>query len=164
MSGIPHVPSPAVITRRAALGTAVGAAGVCVLAACSSPGASQGSGESGNGGPGTGSSGGSGSGSTSSPNAADGISLSDIPVGGAISATYKGGPIVVAQPESGTAVAFSAICTHMGCVVAPAGKQFDCPCHGSEFSASTGDVIRGPATRPLPKLNATVSGGKVTIS
>lgn len=163
MSGIPHDPSPAVITRRAALGTAVGAAGVCVLAACSSPGAGSGSGGSGNGGSGTGDSG-SGSGSTSSPDAANGIALSDIPVGGAISATYKGGPIVVAQPESGTAVAFSAICTHMGCVVAPSGKQFDCPCHGSEFSASTGDVIRGPATRALPKLNATVSGGKVTIS
>lgn len=163
MSGIPRDPSPAVITRRAALGTAVGAAGVCVLAACSSPGAGSGSGGSGNGGSGTGGSG-SGSGSTSSPDAANGIALSDIPVGGAISATYKGGPIVVAQPESGTAVAFSAICTHMGCVVAPSGKQFDCPCHGSEFNASTGDVIRGPATRPLPKLNATVSGGKVTIS
>ncbi|GAB3805551.1 hypothetical protein GCM10028798_27600 [Humibacter antri] len=158
MSGIPHDSSPAVITRRAALGTAVGAAGVCVLAACTASGS--GSGGSGNG-PGTG---GSGTSSTSSPNAADGIALSDIPVGGAISATYKGGPIVVAQPEAGTAVAFSAICTHMGCVVAPSGKQFDCPCHGSEFSASTGDVIRGPATRPLPKLDATVSGGKVSIA
>jgi Rieske Fe-S protein len=144
--------SPAVLTRRTALATAVGAAGVSVLAACSAPGT------------GAGGSTDAGSDGSSKVNAADGVALSDIPVGGAISATYKGGPIVIAQPESGTVVAFSAICTHMGCVVAPAGKQFDCPCHGSQFSAKTGDVLRGPASKPLPKLNATVSGDKVTIS
>jgi Rieske Fe-S protein len=148
MSGASHDTSTTVITRRAALATTVGAAGVTVLAACT--------------GGGEGAS--SGSKNSSKANAADGIPLSEIPVGGAISATYKGGPILIAQPESGTVVAFSAICTHMGCVVAPAGKQFDCPCHGSEFSAKTGDVLRGPASTPLPKLTATVSGGKVTIS
>lgn len=147
-------PRAIVLTRRAALGTAVGAAGVCMLAACSSP-----SGEP----AGTGS--GSGAGATGSePDAADGIRLSDIPVGGAISATYKGGPILVAQPKAGTVVAFSAICTHMGCVVAPAGDQFDCPCHGSEFNAGTGAVIKGPARRPLPALKTAVSNGTVTIS
>jgi cytochrome b6-f complex iron-sulfur subunit len=48
--------------------------------------------------------------------------LSAVPVGGAVAAKGSDGKaIIVAQPTSGTVVAFSAICTHMGCTVAPKG-------------------------------------------
>jgi len=71
---------------------------------------------------------------------------------------------VVSQPSAGKVVAFSAVCTHQGCTVAPQGKEFDCPCHGSRFDGTTGDVLNGPARDPLPKLNAQVSGDSVTVT
>jgi cytochrome b6-f complex iron-sulfur subunit len=117
------------------------AAGTSVLVACS-------------GGSGT-SAGGSGTGGPLVP-------LAQVPVGGAVAAKdASGAPVVVAQPTSGTAVAFSAICTHMGCQVAPAGKQLNCPCHGSQYDALTGAVLRGPATKPLPAVAVHVENGQV---
>ncbi len=92
------------------------------------------------------------------------VPLSSIPVGGAVSAKMGSAPIVVSQPTAGKVVAFSAVCTHQGCTVAPQGKEFDCPCHGSRFDATTGDVLGGPASQPLPKLTATVSGETVTVT
>lgn len=144
------------LTRRTLVTIGGAATGAVLLAACT-PGGAQDSGGSGSGsgGPGSGGSGGSGSAQ---------VSLASIPVGGAVSATLAGQPIVVSQPTAGQVVAFSAVCTHQGCTVAPQGKEFDCPCHGSRFDATTGDVLNGPARDPLPKLKAEVSGDSVTVT
>lgn len=88
--------------------------------------------------------------------------LSDIKVGSAIAATNAdGSKIIIARPTSSTVAAFSAICTHQGCVVAPAGQQLDCPCHGSVFNATTGAVVNGPASRPLPAVSVKLSGENI---
>lgn len=60
-------------------------------------------------------------------------------------------------------VAFSAICTHLGCTVAPGLNDrgdIICPCHGSQFDpARDAAVVRGPASRPLPALPLQISAG-----
>ena len=53
-------------------------------------------------------------------------------------------------------IAFSKICSHMGCAVAlyeQTTKHLLCPCHQSTFDVPTGaKVIFGPSARPLPQL------------
>ncbi|MFJ5263074.1 Rieske (2Fe-2S) protein [Streptomyces sp. NPDC088387] len=85
----------------------------------------------------------------------------DVPVGGGtILADEK---IVLTQPDQGEILAFSAVCTHQGCTVADvSGGTINCACHGSKFSITDGSVAHGPATRPLPKEQITVTGDSIT--
>jgi ubiquinol-cytochrome c reductase iron-sulfur subunit len=57
-------------------------------------------------------------------------------------------------------IAFSKICSHMGCAVAlyeQQTKHLLCPCHQSTFDVTrAAKVIFGPAARPLPQLAITV--------
>ena len=85
-----------------------------------------------------------------------------MPVGGAVSATSSDGkPVIVARPAAGTVVAFSAICTHQGCTVAPQGKILQCPCHGSTYDLATGKNTGGPAPSPLSRISVKVEAGQV---
>ena len=57
-------------------------------------------------------------------------------------------------------IAFSKICSHMGCAVAlyeQTTKHLLCPCHQSTFDVTrAAKVIFGPSARPLPQLAITV--------
>jgi ubiquinol-cytochrome c reductase iron-sulfur subunit len=57
-------------------------------------------------------------------------------------------------------IAFSKICSHMGCAVAlyeQTTKHLLCPCHQSTFDVTrAAKVIFGPSARPLPQLAVTV--------
>lgn len=71
--------------------------------------------------------------------------------------------IALYKDEKGTLHAFSAVCTHLGCIVRwnADERSFDCPCHGSRFS-TTGKVMNGPALSDLKPMGITadVTEGK----
>ena len=75
--------------------------------------------------------------------------------------TADGAKVVVAQPEAGQVVAFSAVCTHQGCAVTPRAAELHCPCHGSVFEAFTGAVVTGPAEDPLPAYPVKLEGDAI---
>ncbi|MFE0773699.1 Rieske (2Fe-2S) protein [Streptomyces sp. NPDC058861] len=88
---------------------------------------------------------------------------SEIPVGGG--AVFAEEKVVVTQPTAGEFKAFSAVCTHQGCLVNKvADGTIDCPCHGSKFRVADGSVVTGPATRPLPAERINVSDGTITLA
>lgn len=133
--------------RRQVLAVSTTAAGALALGACSGGG------------------GGGSAAPTSAPASGKAlIPLSDIPVGEARSASIGDREIIVARPEQNSAVAFSAVCTHQGCTVAPAEDLLRCPCHGSTYKTLTGEVVSGPAPKPLKEIPVQVSNGKVVTA
>jgi Rieske Fe-S protein len=151
-------------TRRNVLAGAAGVGAAAVLAACGSNSSD------------TGSTGGSDSNTAgqAAPTAtgqqqggqqagAGAIKKSDIPVGGG--KVIKEQNVVVTQPTAGEFKAFSAKCTHAGCLVGSvANGTINCPCHGSKFSAADGSVKGGPATSPLASKSVTANGDSLTVA
>jgi Rieske Fe-S protein len=87
-------------------------------------------------------------------------STTEIPVGGGKILTDK--KIVITQPQAGSFDAFTAVCTHQGCIVGTvSGGTINCPCHGSKFSIANGSVVNGPATSPLAPVNIKVQGTSI---
>ncbi|MFJ5119286.1 Rieske (2Fe-2S) protein [Kitasatospora sp. NPDC088548] len=86
-----------------------------------------------------------------------------VPVGGGT--VYRDKKIVVTQPTAGEYKAFSAKCTHAGCIVDQVkNQQIQCPCHASRFSITDGAVQDGPAPTPLPAYTVVVEGGNLKVT
>ncbi len=95
--------------------------------------------------------------------ASQAIARADVPVGGGI--VLEGIKTVVTQPTEGDYKAFSAVCTHQGCLVDKVeGGKIVCPCHGSQFDIATGAVAQGPATQPLPEKSVTVDENGISVT
>jgi Rieske Fe-S protein len=87
---------------------------------------------------------------------------SEIPVGGGMIFTAQ--KVVVTQPAANEFKAFSAVCTHMGCIVNKISNgTIDCPCHGSQYSIKNGDVVGGPAPNPLPSQAIKITGNDIFL-
>ncbi|MGW3910494.1 Rieske (2Fe-2S) protein [Streptomyces sp. NPDC005070] len=106
-------------------------------------------------------SGGSGGGTPATPTAPVVLgAASDVSKGGA--ELYEDHNVVVSRAEDGSLKAFSLICTHAGCAINKLqGTTLVCPCHGSEFDAETGKVLRAPATVPLHALSVEEQNGNI---
>jgi cytochrome b6-f complex iron-sulfur subunit len=74
-------------------------------------------------------------------------------------------PVIVVNTKAGGLKAFSAICTHLGCIVSSDQKKgvIHCPCHDGLFNPVTGAVVSGPPPRPLPAYELAIQDGQVLI-
>jgi Rieske Fe-S protein len=87
----------------------------------------------------------------------------DVPSGGG--KVYSSQDVVVTQPSPGSYKAFSATCTHQGCLVSSvAGGTINCPCHGSKYAVADGHVVAGPAPRSLPAVGIIVDSGSIYLA
>jgi cytochrome b6-f complex iron-sulfur subunit len=92
---------------------------------------------------------------TSAPEKPTEFDLGDVanyPVG---SRTLRNDIPAIIYNRDGKIMAYSLVCTHLGCTVAENGAEFECPCHGSRFD-SNGAVLAGPAQNPLKNLRVEI--------
>ena len=63
-------------------------------------------------------------------------------------------PAIAVGLADGTLVAYSSVCTHLGCAVLWEREtgRLACPCHEGLFDARSGGVLAGPPPRPLPRI------------
>jgi Rieske Fe-S protein len=70
--------------------------------------------------------------------------------------------ILVTHPKQDQFRAFSATCTHSGCIVSGVQDgQIACGCHGARFNTDSGEPEQGPARLPLGKITVEVRGNEL---
>lgn len=86
------------------------------------------------------------------------INIDSIPQG-----TVLSGKIITVRKGDKIKI-LSSTCTHLGCrITKQQNGMLVCPCHGSRFSSSTGNVLEGPAEKNLKELGFTQSGKKIIV-
>ncbi len=88
----------------------------------------------------------------------------EVPPGGAAQLSIGGETVFLVHLPEGFKV-FSAVCTHLGCLVKwqPDRERFFCPCHRGVFDKS-GAVVAGPPPAPLRQYPVTVEGDRIYVS
>jgi len=148
-----HAPARPALTRRALVTGGCGVACAAALSACSSYGPGRATPAAAGLEP---AAGGSGAGAPAL------AATADIPVGGGVILADR--DVVVTQPVAGTFTAFSATCTHAGCLVSEVdGGTINCSCHGSRFAVADGSVTAGPAPRALAEKAIRVEGATIVL-
>lgn len=89
----------------------------------------------------------------------------DVPPGTGEVVALGSKPAIVVNSDQGLH-AFSAICTHLGCVVTynDLASVIECPCHGGRFNPVSGAVVSGPPPAPLPPITVDVEGDQIFLS
>lgn len=91
--------------------------------------------------------------------------LEDFPVGTGKVMPVDNKAVIVVNTPAGGVKAFSAICTHLGCICYwdKAKNVIHSPCHDGLFNPVTGAVVGGPPPRPLPPYELAIKDGKVFV-
>ena len=87
-----------------------------------------------------------------------------IPANGGIVVNLAVGHVALID-AGGELRAFSAVCTHLGCIVKSEPTDHHalyCACHGGMFDRQ-GEVVGGPPPRPLPRYPVEVRDGQVFV-
>lgn len=92
------------------------------------------------------------------------LSLAEVPVGSSKMFRYQGKPSIAVRVNEKTVRALSAVCTHLGCIVKwdEPKQQLICPCHVAAFDVN-GNVVSGPAPRPLQSIAARIVQDEIII-
>lgn len=85
----------------------------------------------------------------------------------------EGEPVIVVRESAGTIRAFTATCTHLGCIVSYVPEMqtgsdmqpgFYCRCHGGKFDRNGVNVPGTPPDAPLSELSIVKSGNDFIVS
>ena len=87
------------------------------------------------------------------------VSRKELPAEGAL--VYREARVALFNSD-GELYALSLVCTHLGCTLSLTDQGLACPCHGSLFDLK-GNVVKGPAERPLPKMRVEERGGVIEV-
>jgi cytochrome b6-f complex iron-sulfur subunit len=89
----------------------------------------------------------------------------DLPAGQGKVVSAGDKPVIVVHTAQGGIKAYSAVCTHLGCIVGWQQSRgfIQCPCHDGRFNPVTGAVISGPPPRPLPSVQVSIENGKIYV-
>ena len=92
-------------------------------------------------------------------------STAEVPVGQGKVVAVNNKPVMVVNTEQGGLKAFSAICTHLGCIVEWDGERqiILCPCHDGRFNPVNGGIISGPQPSPLAEFALSVEGDTIYV-
>jgi cytochrome b6-f complex iron-sulfur subunit len=89
---------------------------------------------------------------------------SEVPVNATKDLMIGPTPVIIINTRDKGFLAFSKVCTHLGCLVKYDKEQqlFICPCHAGIFDLE-GNVVSGPPPRPLQKFAVRVDGDNIVI-
>lgn len=92
-------------------------------------------------------------------------SVDEFPVNSGKVVSVNNEAVIVVHSEQGGLGAFSAVCTHLGCIVYwhEERKVIQCPCHDGRFNPLSGQVILGPPPAPLAGYRLEVEGDAVYV-
>ena len=92
------------------------------------------------------------------------VKLADFPVGSTKNFQAADGNGAILFRTKAGVFAYSAVCTHQGCIVSysTSSHLIECPCHGAAYDPNKGAaVVAGPAPAPLAKIKVAIAGSNI---
>ena len=91
--------------------------------------------------------------------------LAEVPVNSGKIFKFGSKPGILVRTESGELKAFSAVCTHLDCIVQYKSdiKHIWCACHNGHYNLN-GQNIGGPPPRPLEEYKVNTRGDEIVVS